>query len=569
MILKNEKGAALLVSLFVVLVLLSISSMFLLRSVNENNLARMERDLTKAFYIGEAAAHAGLYNLDDFINTDLSTTIGQKNPQVVGNSASNYVASNDSLGFLIEYAEDGGTPIFTLASDGLSATHTSSTVTLATGTFDYDVIVMAKGNPITVSTDTWDFPYNYRVEGGGTSGNLNREVLISGDFTIRVQRDNFAKFALFTDHHGLPSGSSVWFTNRTNFEGPVHTNERFSFAFNPGGIFDGAISQHLTKARFYNNGSPVLIDHHFNGSADVPIFNSSFLRGEATIVLPSSVQKGDLQDQATGGTNIVGNGIFVSNDGVNLTGGIFIRGDSTIVLGVDGSGNATYNISEPTTGSMFIIVDQVNNTTSVDDGSVVNVYTGVPDGMDDVGTIIYVDGQVDSISGVVQQDTEITVSSEWDIIVGGDLKYQNYSAASGSPGNPGYSGPDAVGNTNLLGLLSWGGDVRIGSSAPNDVEIHGIVLGRNGIFTVDNYNDTGVGPRGTATLLGGVITQFYGAFGLFNGSTGSQLSGYGRNFVYDERTLMGKSPPYFPTLNTFVGFTNDLTDKLVWQEGGV
>ena len=34
---------------------------------------------------------------------------------------------------------------------------------------------------------------------------------------------------------------------------------------------------------------------------------------------------------------------------------------------------------------------------------------------------------------------------------------------------------------------------------------------------------------------------------------------YGRNFVYDDRLEVGAAPPYFPTLNTFVAFTNDIT----------
>ena len=143
-------------------------------------------------------------------------------------------------------------------------------------------------------------------------------------------------------------------------------------------------------------------------------------------------------------------------------------------------------------------------------------------------------------------------------------------AAVGQPGTAGYVPPSAAGKKNLLGLISWGGNVRIGTSAPNDVNAHGIVMARGtqGVFTVDNYNSTSVGPRGTATLLGGAITQFYGAFGLFNSSTGQQIAGYGRNFTYDDRTAMGKSPPYFPTMKTFVAFTNDIADKIVWQEGG-
>jgi len=109
--------------------------------------------------------------------------------------------------------------------------------------------------------------------------------------------------------------------------------------------------------------------------------------------------------------------------------------------------------------------------------------------------------------------------------------------------------------------------VKIGTSAPANVQVHGTVLAMSGVFEVENYNDTGVGPRGTATLLGGVIQNNYGAFGLFNGSTGQQVSGYGRNFVYDQRMQQGYAPPYFPSLSTFIAFTNDIADKTVWREG--
>jgi hypothetical protein len=29
--------------------------------------------------------------------------------------------------------------------------------------------------------------------------------------------------------------------------------------------------------------------------------------------------------------------------------------------------------------------------------------------------------------------------------------------------------------------------------------------------------------------------------------------------------MQGKAPPYYPSLSTFIAFTNDITDKLVWQ----
>jgi len=73
------------------------------------------------------------------------------------------------------------------------------------------------------------------------------------------------------------------------------------------------------------------------------------------------------------------------------------------------------------------------------------------------------------------------------------------------------------------------------------------------------------GGGGPSMTIPSIIS---GAFGLFNGETGNYLTGYGRNFVYDARMMEGKTPPYFPTLNAFIAFTNDILDKIVWQIGG-
>lgn len=563
---NNERGVALIFTLLVISVLLILGGAFVLRSVNEKNTAERERDFVQAFYVAEGGGEAGLFKVDELMNTHLGNTVNATNPSVLGARAAQYVADGDGLGFLIRYVKEGGVAQLTL--NGAEAVYSEATTGLGTGSYQFDIVLTEKEKPVTVATDLWDFSYYYRVEATGNVEDATRKVLLAGDFTVRVQKDNFARFALFTDHHGLPSGTPVWFTDKTNFAGPIHTNERYNFALNPSGTFDGAVTQHLTRARFYNNGSPILMDADANAPGDVPTFNSTFDRGVDNIVLASSVQKQDLKNQARGGDTTPGNGIFVANDGTNLTGGIFVRGDSGVQMSVDASDNAVYTITEGST-TKIITVDSTNNQTSVETvGGSTSTYIGVPDGVDDIGTIIYVDGSIGSLEGTIQRDTEVTVSGENDIVITGNLRYSSYTPAVGNPGDTGYVPPNATGATNLLGVVAWGGDVLVGTSAPDNVDIHGILMARNGVFQVDNYNDRGVGPRGTATLLGGVITKFYGAFGLFNGSTGQQLSGYGRNFVYDSRTLAGKSPPYFPTMNTFIAFTDDITDKVAFQEGG-
>ncbi len=566
---SDERGMALVIVLLAMMVFAILGSVFISRTVNEKNTAEREKIFNQAYYVAEAGGDAGLAKLDELINTDLFATVNVSNPNVLGNKAQNYATTNNGLGFLVEFVKVGGNAQLTLNSS--QANYVSGSINLGAGTYTYEIILTQKSNPTTITVDTWDFPYYYHINSTGTVQNLLRKVRLDGDLTIRVQRDNFAKYALFTDHHGLPSGDTVWFTSKTNFAGPLHTNGRYSFAFNPSATFEGTVTQHLNSAEFYNNGSPFLADTDHNGTRDVPVFHSTYTRGESEIVLASSVQQADLSNQAKGGQNINSTGIYIPYSGSNLVGGIFIKGDPEITLGVDNANNAQYTVKLGTTTKVVTVDRTLNKTTVVTNSGSPVVYNGLPEGTDHLGTIIYADGAVSKLKGTVQRDTEITVSSQGDINIVNNIKYQNYSPAVGTPGTAGYKPPNADGEKNLLGLVSWGGNVNItnkASGAPNDIEVHGIVMARNGIFQVNNYTDTTVGSRGVATLLGGVITQFYGAFGLTSSTTGNGISGYGRNFVYDSRTLLGKAPPYFPSMKTFIAFTNDLTDKVTFQEGG-
>lgn len=563
--LNNEKGIALVMTLFFVFILVMLQGIFVLNVVNETRMARVEREQAKTFYVASGGAQAAIEQLDVLINTNLKDTISASSPSGVISYAQGKVSSGDGIGWLVYAVRDNNVP--QLTQNGEEATYLMNG-SIGGNIFSYNIVFSEKGDPASAGTDAWDFPYGYRIEATATNGSTTSKIVMSGDFTVRVQRDNFAKFALFTNRQQLPNGTNVWFTDKTNFAGPVHTNDRFNFAFNPSGTFQDAVSQYQQTARFYNGNNPVLLNANNNGSTDVPVFGGAFTRNASQITLSSSTQESSMLTQVKGSNNYGSNGIYLPNTSGALTGGIYVRGDASISMSVNAQDKAVYTISQG--GSTRVVtVDPTTNQTSVfnPSNSSTTTYAGKPNGQDGAGTIIYVDGDISALSGTVQKDTEVTVASHDDITITNNIRYANYNAASGTPGTSGYVPPTAEGYDNLLGIVSWNGDVRVGNSAPNNVDIHGTVMAENGIFSVNDYDDQGVGPRGTATLLGGAISDNYGAFGQFNSSNGNQVSGYGRNFVYDERMLQGKSPPYFPTLNTFIAFTNDLTDKLVWQEG--
>lgn len=563
----GKKGIVLALSLVLMMILFILTGVYFTGLMTEKRGADTEKYVIQALGLTEAGGNHAYAELRKRVRIDLKDRVDDIR---LASVFAPYVTNNDSLGLLRDYAYPTGQPQFNIA--GGKATLSVATLNLNTavqGTYAATLTVEPDGNPSSPSSEVYVFPYKFMIESQGqvtqTTPSIQRTTrLVQGNFALTVRRDNFAKFALFTAHHRLPSGTTVWFTANTNFTGPVHTNERFSFANNPSGHFTEDVSQHENRARFYNNGWSVLIDSDHNGVLDVPSFDMTFQRGFDIINLESSITQTDLKNEALGGTSEPGsNGIYVPNDGTNVIGGVYIRGnqglhsdDAQISMATAADG-PVYTIVQGATTKIVTVNLATNQTTVETSGGGAETYQGIPDGVGNEGLLIYANDDIQSLSGTVQQASALTVSAERDIIITNNIHYQNYNA--GPP-------PNATGYNNVLGILSWGGDVRIGTSAPNNVAIHGVVMAPHGIFKVDNH-DQGA-PRGVATLMGGAITDFYGAFGTFSGSTPTH--GYGRNFVYDDRMLNGMAPPYFPYMDNFNSFDDGgLDNKLIWQDKGV
>lgn len=557
----NQRGVALVISLLVILILVGLSTIFVTKAVFEKNMMDREIRSAKAIYASFAGGNAGLNALNTLINTNLLGTVNVTNPSTVASQAATYVSTNNSIGFLYNYTKSGASYLFTTV--GTTELDYSGNATIDNGTYTYLIKVTAKGNPVTVNATTWDFPYYYAIQTTGANGNQTKRYTTYGDFTVRVQKDDFARYALFTNSQTMSTGTAVWFTSATNFTGPLYTNGQYNFAYNPGPTFYGSVSQVNANANFYNNNHPVSLNADHNGTTDVPSFQAGFTRSATAVTMPASSVESSMVTEATNGGTYATNGVYVPNSSGHTTGGIYVKGDASVSLSVDASSRQVYSI---TVGgnTTTVTVDTSTNQTIVHAPSGTNTtYSGKPNGVDGVGTLLYVNGNITNIGGTVASATQATIASHNDTIIQNNILYTDYTAASGTPGSPGYVAPSASGYTNLLGLVSWTGDVRIGTSAPNNVTIHGTVMAPAGDFEVDNYSTTPV--RGTATVLGGVITDTYGPFGTFNSGTGNFVSGYGRNFVYDARMQTQYSPPYFPTMSTFIAYTNDINDKKFWQ----
>ena len=176
---SNEKGMALVIVLMVVMVFAILGSAFIARTVNEKNTAEREKLLNQAFYVAEAGGDAGLARLDQLINTYLLNTVNATSPNVVSTKAATYTSTSNSLGMLIEYVKLGGVAQLTLA--GTEALYNGTSTALGAGTYTYNIVIKQKGNPQTITTDMWDFPYYYQVNSTAAVQGTTRKVALNGD----------------------------------------------------------------------------------------------------------------------------------------------------------------------------------------------------------------------------------------------------------------------------------------------------------------------------------------------------------------------------------------------------
>jgi hypothetical protein len=476
--------------------------------------------------------------------------------------------------------------------------------------------------------NAYEIFYRYQVTSDGQiSPRFRRRVTLTGNFSVQLSLQSFALYALYTDVNNTPSGSPIWFTNNTSFNGPVHTNGTFRFAFFP--TFTSKLESGGGTAWYNNGGNPIQLatTENVQGGTrvDAPLVPpapnpqaataANFTLGAPSVPLPNDPfnQQGvsigrsptDVSPVTTAqiaaaipelkSAGSVPDGVYVpvtdvnnlcrSDPGAPMKGGIYVQGNlSNLTMSVSGN-TGVYTLLHTNGITTTVTVDRGNNQTTVTSngwlppptpgggcpgaapGPATRTFAGVPKGWQGPGnanaTMLFVNGNINNLSGTLQQNEQTTIAVSGSITISGNVQYQTPPNPSDPMSNP----------TNVLGLYAAGGDIVIGPSAPNNVIIQAVLMagtagsGYNSSIYVQNYN--GGSPRGNVNLLGGLIEKYYGPFGTFNSSSGSQVTGYGRAITYDTRMSRGFTPPYFPTTNVYVvgsGSQNIEQLKPAWRE---
>lgn len=411
----------------------------------------------------------------------------------------------------------------------------------------------------------------------GQVGDFRRRIVTQGEYQFEVGRRSFARYALFTNSHTSPgSGSKLWFTSDTFFDGPVHTNGNFNFYGRPwfgGPVTSAGINNHGQQGAFvYNGGSG-----HFR--------EASSLEGGGNY--PNMDRNGyENRPQFTGGVdwrsdylalpeNAHDQRQLADENGIRITEEI-----RTLELyAADIGGNPLAPESDETAAYQYVRTEVSRG------GSWINEYYRIsPSGRlehlpyggnwytvtETFNGVIYVDDEIERLTGpgrtsssnadtarpAIASFSQLTVVPASGARITGDLVYQDQPCEGHlrrdgmTVQRPNCENLDAI---NVLGIFSPEGNIEIGhynssslDNAPMNVRIQASLLTSNGVVQVEDY-DRG-STRGAVQLLGGIIEQEYGPFFTFNSSTGRPSTGFTRQFTFDPRLSRGLTPPYFPTV---------------------
>ncbi|GAA0497652.1 DUF4900 domain-containing protein [Deinococcus depolymerans] len=433
----------------------------------------------------------------------------------------------------------------------------------------------------------------------GRAGTATRTVAVRANLptlNLLVSQPSLAPYALLTNHHfnspdSETNGNRITFTSRTLFSGPVHTNQQFMFqgkpwfggavtsAGCPGGTLGAQCNATIRTAAqpgAYFAGtfrsvtdmtpSPATPTECAPGDAACaasPGVAPTFAQGVDwdSPVLPLPTNSSDQQAAAqTGGIAVPGNVSSLSLYRDTVAGQDVQR----VTFTTDAGGT-------PVTTQLAFGADRRLRILTPD-GSWQDA-TRNPDGTFTPGSpaapfngVIHVDGNVGSLNAgpnatsgaAVAPFAGLTLAAAGDIDITSDLRYADPPCSGAHTRNgDGTVTPAPCTNLaaqNILGIYASQGNVNLirpGNGKPtelgNDPTIHAVLMAGQGAVQVDGYN-TG-SALGSVNLIGGVIENYYGAFGTVNGDT--QQTGYSRNFVFDPRTLSGLRPPYFPTAQTW------------------
>lgn len=356
--------------------------------------------------------------------------------------------------------------------------------------------------------------YNYEITSTGkysskSDARLNSSKILhlAGNKSIQFHlKRSLSKYNYFASS-GLFNGNPVWIfaelSSPARFDGPVHTNGHLYIKGRPG--FTAAVT--AGDDIFYYNNPPaspsgtVRAKDALGVYYDAPVFSNGFSK-VTPVALPGTLAKEQQKSVATGGLDPA----FWANDVYQstTTPAVYVKGNTSISVSSNSfnPNQVIYTFSPTVPGDFPIRTVNVDITTQQQ-------------------FLIYVDGEISGLSGILQKNAQVTIAADGNLILTNHLIYA---------GNE---------TTTVIGLISWTGDVLVSKDHSGDINVNASIMAPQGGFGVEDLS--GIGDfRGNIYLYGGMIVDHP----LPTLSLGGV--GYSFNSKYDQNLMDQKAPPYFP-----------------------
>jgi len=533
--LNNQKGMALLATLIFVFVISTMGIALLAMTSNETKLSALQKDSTDAFYLADSGTERA-----------------------------------------ISWMEKQGAPPSSIPPplDG------SADIAGMGGGY-YNVTI----DPPSSGTEVFNKIYTITCVGHAGYSNSRRAI------ETKVRVESFAGFAYFSDEEKSLGGDTIWFRTDDVIDGKMHSNDLIHISGTP--HFLGEVTTNANQIDYMNNDNKTYLDtdskmniedNHFKENDFRDIFQSDVTTYGLTLAadyidlpkhrnISGTEYARSLENIALGPsyTDVKNKGVYIPKSGNNVNGGIYINGDvEELVLGTDDN-DSKITIIQNIDGDEIrteIITDEVFRNTQVIEykNDVVNVGYDPPVEHNNISNgVLFIGGSVNDLQGDKSDgglQGKLTIAASGDITIGGDILYSDRVE-----NNIDFSSEDADLSlvNDSLGLVSERNIIveknARGSEGDDNIEIDAILMAIGTSFSYEDYDDL---MKGTLKIFGAFIQERRGAVGTFSSYSEAKLSGFTKDYHYDQRMastdpdIPSMIPPYFPTTGNY--------GKISWRE---
>ncbi|HEY2820826.1 MAG TPA: hypothetical protein VGJ06_07270 [Candidatus Acidoferrum sp.] len=588
---RNERGITLITTLLLLLLLIGMSLTMVLAVSSESLINSFYGRYRGSFYAADSGVAAGRQQIMNLLGKNVTPGF---NPATQPISNATSAASNAGSGVAGSYTNF--TNVNTTGSwqerflmKNVSVTFPAANYCSVQGGDPGATCANPLHTKAPITAYVYAFPYSFTVVGqsqGSEVATINDSgtVFVNAPTSPPTYNQSFAAWGMFIGTYALCSADLVPGT----ITGPVFTNGSWNFSNSGPYTFTDSVGQVGAQAGWDNGGCKASatatngIKPTFNGGFNVSqnavtLPQNSFNQEQAVIdgigITSCPTCQPNLNAATTNLRNAAGTaypssgnpstGVYVP---YSVTGSPAVKTFTGGGILVEGSAAVTLSPGATSTAQVYTIVQgSVTTTVTIDPsagsagtttivtgsgtGAGTQVINGVPQQFSSVGvsqgpsTMLYVDGDITSLSGpgqgktAINNGTALTVvaSGNNDITVTGDILYKTEPVTmTGTvstidqlvPGND---------TGQVLGIFTSAGNVNLANKQSNgNLEIDA------SIATISQTGSGGIVNTGnsinTLTIVGGRIQN-----------TIQNIGATTRNVLFDRRFLNGFAPPWFPS----------------------